>query len=348
MKESYTYTEIKSQSEILPEVLQTFHDEKSALSEMWDAGGFDQVIFTGCGSTYHISKSAAALFQSLTGVPSFFFPASELVLFPDVVFPKNRRILLVTESRSGETTETVDAVESFRQAVGGKVLAITCDSNSSLAQEADLTLAADAAQEKSVAQTRSFSSMLLLSQALAGFIGGKDIGLLDKVPGEIGRIFNQYEDLAQKLGENTAINANYYLGSGYLYGVASEAMLKMKEMSLSVSEAFQVLDFRHGPMSMVTEDSMVIGLLSENALPEEVAVMKHMKSLGGQILSISEKPYEGLASLGDLVLLETGLPGWANTLIYLPFLQLYAYYRSVAKGLNPDAPTHLDAVIILK
>lgn len=348
LKESYTYREIKSQPEILPEVLQNFHERKAELSNMWKDGEYEQVIFTGCGSTYHISKSAAALFQSLTGVPAFFYPASELVLFPDVVFPKNRRTLLVTESRSGETTETVDAVASFRKAAAGKVLAITCDSKSSLAQAADLTLAADAAQEKSVAQTRSFSSMLLISQALAGHIGGKDIGLLDRLPTEIAHSFEEYEGLAKKVGENTAINANFYLGSGLLYGIASEAMLKMKEMSLSVSEAFHVMDFRHGPMSMVTEDSVVIGLLSENALPEEVAVMKHMRELGGQILSISEKPYEGLASLGDLVLLETGLPNWVHMLVYLPFLQLYAYYRSVAKGLNPDAPANLDAVIILK
>jgi glucosamine--fructose-6-phosphate aminotransferase (isomerizing) len=190
--------------------------------------------------------------------------------------------------------------------------------------------------------------MLLLSQALAASIAGKDIGLLDKIPSEIGRIISRYENLAKELGENKHIEANFYLGSGLLYGLACEAMLKLKEMSLSVSEAFHVMDFRHGPMSMVDEKTIVIGLLSETVLDQEVAVLKHMKNLGGKILAISEKSHSDLPELGNLVLLETGLPPWANTVIYLPFLQLYAYYRSISKGLNPDAPKNLDAVIILK
>jgi glucosamine--fructose-6-phosphate aminotransferase (isomerizing) len=347
-KENYTYTEIKSQPEILPEVLKNFQPLRSDLTSFWKSNDFEQVIFTGCGSTYHISKTAAALFQSLTGMPCFFYPGSEMVLFPDIVYPKDRRTLLVAESRSGETTETVEGVSVFRQVTGGKVLAITCDSQSTLAKLADLTLAADVAQEKSVAQTRSFSSMLLLSEAFAGHIAGKDLTILERLPAEIDRLFSSYEDLAKELGEDKQIDANFYLGSGLLYGLACEAMLKLKEMSLSVSEAFHVMDFRHGPMSLVNKTSIVIGLLSETALTQEVAVMNHMHNLGGRILSISEKPHPDLQKIGDLVLLETGLPPWANALVYLPFLQLYAYYRSLSKGLNPDAPNNLEAVIILK
>ena len=108
------------------------------------------------------------------------------------------------------------------------------------------------------------------------------------------------------------------------------------------------MDFRHGPMSMVDEKSIIIGLLSEHALEQEVPVLRHMKNLGGRILALSEKPHPDLPELGDLVLLETGLPPWANTIAYLPFLQLYAFYKSIAKGLNPDSPKNLDAVIILK
>ena len=347
-KEFHTYQEIKSQPEILPEVLRGFKERKTDLQRFWDSNPFDQVVFTGCGSTYHISKTAAALFQSLTGIPSFFFPGSEVALFPDVVFPKNRRSLLVAESRSGETTETVEGVSVFKKITGGQVLAITCDSQSSLAKLADMTLSADIAQEKSVAQTRSFSSMLLLSQAFAATIAGEDITPLDNIPSEIGRLMSGYESLAKELGENQQTSANYFLGSGLLYGLACEAMLKLKEMSLCVSEAFHVMDFRHGPMSMVDQNSLVIGLLSENALEQEVPVLRHMKNLGGKILALSAKPHPDLPELGDLVLLETGLPRWANAIVYLPFLQLYAYYKSTSKGLNPDSPKNLDAVIILK
>jgi glucosamine--fructose-6-phosphate aminotransferase (isomerizing) len=124
-------------------------------------------------------------------------------------------------------------------------------------------------------------------------------------------------------------------------------MLKMKEMSLSYSEAFHVLDFRHGPMSMVNEKSIVVGLLSESALEQEVEVMKDMRKLGARVLMISEKSYPDLESIGDLILLNTGLPGWAHAQSYLPVLQLFAYYRSVSKGLDPDKPNNLEAVVRL-
>jgi glucosamine--fructose-6-phosphate aminotransferase (isomerizing) len=121
----------------------------------------------------------------------------------------------------------------------------------------------------------------------------------------------------------------------------------MKEMSLSYSEAFHTLDFRHGPMSMVNENSIVVGLLSETALKYEVEVMKDMRHLGARVLSISEKPHPGLKSIGDVILLDSGLPNWARALTYLPILQLFGYYRSMSKGLNPDKPNNLNAVVHL-
>jgi fructoselysine-6-P-deglycase FrlB-like protein len=91
-KKIYTYEEIKSQPEILPVVLDGFKERRIELLRFWKTNQIDQVIFTGCGSTYHISKTAAALFQSLTGIPSFFYPGSEIALFPEVVlYPRTVR-----------------------------------------------------------------------------------------------------------------------------------------------------------------------------------------------------------------------------------------------------------------
>lgn len=343
----HSYQEIMSQHEVLEDSLRVFQSNVEAVNKLWNSDTFEQVIFTGCGSTYHLSKSAAAIFQSLTGLPAFFYPGSELVLFPEVVYPKDRSVLLVAVSRSGDTTETLEAIPMFRKVTGSKVIAITCDSKSSIAQLADIYLAVDTAQEESIAQTRSFSTMLLLAQALAGHIAGKDTSLLSEVPPVVERLLSEYEVLAKELGNDKKIEGIFFLGSGLLYGLASEAMLKMKEMSLSYSEAFHTLDFRHGPMSMVNENSIVIGLLSESALNHEVAVMKDMRKLGAKILAISEKPHPDLKSIGDLILLDSGLPNWARALTYLPVLQLFAYYRSISKGLNPDKPNNLDAVVHL-
>jgi glucosamine--fructose-6-phosphate aminotransferase (isomerizing) len=307
------------------------------------------VLFTGCGSTHYLSLSAAALFQALTHIPSRAYPASELVLFPERIYTLESHPFLVTVSRSGKTTETLDAVRVFKQRTGGEVLAITCDDASALAQAADLNLATNAAQEKSVAQTRSFSSMAVLAEALAAHVAGIDAAAqLAPLPSRCERLLTDYAELAQTLGQDREIQRFFFLGTGYLHGIANEAMLKMKEMSLAYSEAFHTLEFRHGPMSMVDEHALIVGLLSEASQAHEVAVLEQMHARGARILAISENG-SGLPASERVheVVLRSGVPAWARTILYLPVLQLMAYHRALTNGQNPDRPAHLDAVIVL-
>jgi len=344
---SNTYREIMSQPQVWAEAIDVFRSKAQALSQLWNRNPAEQVIFSGCGSTYYLSVTAAAIFQYLTGVPAQSFPASELVLFPDRVYLKDMSTLLVAVSRSGETTETIKAVPIFRKKTGGRVIAITCDSNNTLTKQADLSLAVDAAQEESIAQTRSFASMLILAQALAKHLGGKDFDYFPSLPSIGERLLSDYEEIARKLGEDKKYEKFFFLGSGMLNGVANEAMLKMKEMSLTYSEAFHTLEFRHGPMSIVDEQTLVVGLISENATSQEVAVLRDMRELGAGILAIMESSNDEITSLGEVVQLETKLPAWARPVTYLPILQLMAYYRSLAKGLDPDHPTNLAHVVHL-
>ena len=201
----------------------------------------------GCGSTYYASQIGAALLQAQTGVPASAFTASELMLYPQSYFHPQAMTLFIAVSRSGKTRETNQAVRLFRKHGKGVVAVITCTSDSELGSEGDFVLAVDSAQEKSTAQTRSFSSMLIQLQALAGTLAEQDIRMLDTLP-EIGlRLFKNYGNLARKLGEDTSIGQFVFLGSGPLYGLACEAMLKMLEISLVPSLAFHTLEFLHGP-----------------------------------------------------------------------------------------------------
>ncbi len=336
-----------SQPKVWAEALDVFRSKTQALSQFWNRNPADQVLFSGCGSTHYLSITAAAIFQYLTGVPAQAFPASELVLFPDRVYLKDVSTLLVAVSRSGETTETIKAVPIFRRKTGGRVIVITCDSSSTLAKQADLLLAVDAAQEESIAQTRSFASMLVLAQALAGHLGDKNFDYFTSLPSIGERLLSKYEELARKLGENKKYKKFFFLGSGLLNGVANEAMLKMKEMSLTYSEAFHTLEFRHGPMSMVDEQALVVGLISEGAMSQEMAVLRDMRELGATILTIMESSDDEITPLGEVIQLETKLPAWVRPVTYLPILQLMAYYHSLAKDLDPDRPTNLAHVVHL-
>jgi glucosamine--fructose-6-phosphate aminotransferase (isomerizing) len=345
-----TLAEISTQPEAWADALQAFEALQGELKKNWSALRPQRALFIGCGSTHYLSLTAAFLFQGLTGVPARACPSSEIMLFGPQVMPDPGRTLLIATSRSGTTTETLMAVERFRQLEGQAVWAITCYPDSPLAQAADLVLPAQAAQEQSVAQTRSFTSMLLLAQLLTAALAGNAAMLerLHRLPQALNDLAGRLGHLPQRLGIDLEIERFYFLGGGPLYGVASEAMLKTKEMSLAHAEAYHPLEFRHGPMSMVNEHTLVVGLLSDAGLAEELRVLEEMQRLGARILVLAEDG-SALASWQPetVIELQSSLEEWERGLLYLPVLQRLAYHRALAKGLDPDRPHNLTAVVTL-
>lgn len=334
METYHTYKEIKSQTDAWAQALEITR----ALS-LPDAEKYDQVIFTGCGSTYYLSLSAAAMYQELTGRAARAVPGGELLLNSQVVLT-NQKSLLVAISRSGTTTETVRAVEKFKKENHGDVIVIS-NYDEVLSRLADVNIVIDKGQEKSVAQTRSFASMYVAATVMCARMAGRDdlVQAMGRLP-EIGNwVIGNYESLAKEIGENLSYDRFYFLGSGIRYGLACEANLKMKEMTLTHSEPFHSLEFRHGPMSMVNENAVVVGMLSDVNRVYEAKVLSEMKMLGGRVASLGESDAD--------VSFKSQIPEQVRGVLYLPVLQLMAFYRSVAKGLNPDRPANLTAVVKL-
>ncbi len=338
----HTLREIFSQPQVWAESLAAFDLQDPQLQSLLEAGAFDQVIVTGCGSTYYLALTAARLLRK-AGSNALACPASELLLHPESIYLPGQRSLLLSVSRSGSTTETVRALEQFQANAGGPVIAVSCDSGSPLARGADFVIAIDAAQEKSVAQTRSFSSMAVVLQQLAALLGGHNLAGSRRLPALCRDLLADYADLVQSLGQNDAISKFFFLGSDALYGIACEAMLKMKEMSLSYSEAYHTLEFRHGPMSMVGEDSLVVGLLSPEAARQEQRVLKEMAAMGATVLAIGQDPGPHQRK----ITLPSDLPAWCTPVLYLPALQMLAYQRAIFTGCDPDQPHQLSAVVSL-
>ena len=338
----HTLREILSQPDVWAKALAAFDPQDQLLQSWLASGAFDHVIVTGCGSTYYLALTAARLLRQ-AGCHAVACPASELLLHRTSVCVPGNHYLLLTISRSGATSETVRAQHHFQYYSRKPVLTVTCDSSSPLAFDANLVIAIDAAQEKSVAQTRSFSSMLVAAQQLAALIAGQDIAASRPLPAFCRHLLESYGDLAQSLGENGAIQKFFFLGSDALYGIACEAMLKMKEMSLSYSEAYHTLEFRHGPMSMVGEDSLVVGLISPEAARQEQRVLQEMAQMGATVLAIGQE----VGGHQHQVALPADLPAWCRPVAYLPVLQLLAYQRAIYKGCDPDQPHQLSAVVSL-
>jgi glucosamine--fructose-6-phosphate aminotransferase (isomerizing) len=218
---------------------------------------------------------------------------------------------------------------------------ITNYSDTPLVALGDLAIVIPEGQEQSVAQTRSFASMYVASTALATVIAGREdlLKAMSTLPAQGEVLIHTYEPIAREIGQNMDLDRFYFLGSGPRYGFACEASLKMKEMTLTHCEPFHFMEFRHGPMSLVTETSLIVGLLSDNNRMHEQAVLDEMVQLGARVLSLGES--ESDISFGS------HLPEFIRNVLYLPALQLMAYYRAVVKGLNPDQPHNLKAVVKL-
>ncbi|MBI3175407.1 MAG: SIS domain-containing protein [Chloroflexi bacterium] len=332
--EHYTYREIKTQTEAWAQAL-----DLTCAASLPKAADYEQVLFTGCGSTYYLSLAAAAMYQELTGRPARAVPGSELLLNTPTVLT-HAKTLLVAVSRSGTTTETVKAAQKFKDEQRGDVAVIT-NYDEVLSRSADFNIVIDKGQEESVAQTRSFASMFVAASAFCARMAGRD-DLLESMrglPAAGERLMSRYESLAKSLGENLDFDRFYFLGSGSRYGLACEVNLKMKEMTLTHSEPFHVLEFRHGPMSMINPKAVVLGLLSDANRVHEAKVLSEMKALGGTVTGLGEADAD--------IVFESGVAESVRGVLYLPVLQLMAYYRSVAKGLNPDRPSNLTAVVKL-
>jgi glucosamine--fructose-6-phosphate aminotransferase (isomerizing) len=337
----FTREEIYSQPDSWINGIEVLKKDIKAIQEFSQHEDYLQVIFTGCGSTYYLSCAASGLFQEMTGVYARGLPASELWLSPKSYYGLAGRTILIALSRSGETTETLKACESFSNKHGGRIMTLVCDPDSPLANLGALNLIFPSGMEKSIAQTRAFSTLYLGVVGLCAIWSGQSsrFDQLKSLPLIGRRILNDYTSIAEHLGKKLELDRIYFLGSGGRYGLACELNLKMKEMSLTHSEAFHFLEFRHGPKAMVNEHTLIVGLVSEINAAHELTVLKDIQDLGANIITIGEKNTD--------ISFNSGLEEVVRNILYLPFGQMMAFERSIAKGLDPDHPNNLDAVVNL-
>lgn len=342
-----TLEEILSQIRVWEQAVAVAEGEREALSALSRDAPNRHLFFTGCGSTYYLSLAAAARLRSLAPIRAQGVPASELWLDPSSHCRATDRLIAI--SRSGTTTETLRAVQAYCSATGEPRATVTicCHGDSPLAQLGDINLVLPMGAETSIAQTRSFAGMLVASAAVNAQLAQRDeiVQSLASLPRAGNRVMELANSLAASWGRRLEFDRTYFLGSGPRYGLACEASLKMKEMSLSHSEPFHFMEFRHGPKSMVTDTTLVVGLTSESLLDQEMRVLQEVTALGARTIVLGERVDKigGGASLS----FESALPEEARDVLYLPPLQMLAFERAIAKGLDPDRPRHLDAVVEL-
>jgi glucosamine--fructose-6-phosphate aminotransferase (isomerizing) len=335
----HTHAEILSQPEAWRQAVQDLSTWHAEGARFFDS--VDELVVIGCGSTYYLAHSAAGVFQAHSGRSARALPASEVWLNPTAL-PAGRRIGLVAVSRSGETTETLRACLTARARGVTQVMTLSCYPNRALTGLGDVNVVLPSGQEQSVAQTRAFSTLYFgwLSLVATWAEAGALRDALARAPEACATLLNACQATTTRFGQDLSLERFYFLGSGLRYGIAAEMSLKMKEMSLSHSEPFHVLEFRHGPMSMVTPETLIVTVQAEALAEHESAVVHDMARLGARTLIIgagdTDIPLPG--DLGETV----------NSLLALTAGQRLAFERAMARGLNPDRPHNLETVVTLK
>ena len=346
---AYSLAEILSQPECWRSCLASLR-ASGVLERVCDFfGDADEWLFIGCGSSYYVALCAAASMTALTGLRARAVPASEVLLYPELVLAATRKCVPVLISRSGQTSEVLKAAELLR-ARSVPTLAISCVEGQALQKLASLTITLPAADEKSTVMTRSFTSMLLTLQHLAAMVA-ENTSVSESLSKVSELATSALRTLPDRMRDFVAKYqfADYVcLGQGPFYGLACEYALKVTEMSVSYAQAFHTLEFRHGPKSIVGPETLLIFLLSQDGREAESHVLEEMKSLGGTTLVVANRADKHVRAAADM-LVELAIDASELTRLAPTLVpgQLLGLYTGLKKGLDPDSPRHLSRAVIL-
>ena len=308
-----------------------------------------QIYIVACGSAYHVGVVAQYVMEDLAKIPVRVELASEFRYRKPLLDPNG---LVIVISQSGETADSLAALRLAKDK-GLKTLGIVNVVGSSIAREADNVFYTLAGPEISVATTKAYSTQLIAAYCFAiqfAMVRGEIaddvystyLEELKTIPDKIEKILEDKERIqwfAAKVANSKDI---FFIGRGIDYAVSLEGSLKLKEISYIHSEAYAAGELKHGTISLIEDNILVIGVLTQSELYEKtISNMVECKSRGAYLMGLTTY---GKYEVEDTVEFTVYIPKidehFAASLAVVP-LQLLGYYVSVAKGLDVDKPRNL-------
>ncbi|HGX93578.1 MAG TPA: glutamine--fructose-6-phosphate transaminase (isomerizing) [Candidatus Tenderia sp.] len=313
---------------------------------------FDQVQgvhIIACGTSYHAGLVAKYWLESIAGIPCSVEVASEFRYRHPVA---RRNSLIVAISQSGETADTLAALQEAKKLGYGHSLAICNVPESSMVREADLSLMTHAGPEIGVASTKAFTTQLVSLMLLVIVLGRRHgvsaqtevdlVGQLRSLPGKIEEAL-KLDAKIEKLAEFFAnINNALFLGRGAQYPVAMEGALKLKEISYIHAEAYPAGELKHGPLALVDENMPIIAVAPNNELLEKLkSNLQEVQARGGELIVFADEGSEMEAADHVQVMQVAATEDPIAPIIYTIPLQLLSYHVAVLKGTDVDQPRNL-------
>ncbi len=312
----------------------------------------NQVQIVACGTSYNAGIVAKYWFEDIAKIPCNVEVASEYRYRRPIIL---NNTLFITLSQSGETADTLEALQSARK-INNKIktLCITNSSESSLFRISDLTFLTHAGPEIGVASTKAFTTQLVALALLICSIGKvkgnislsqeKDIvGGLKRLPGLINEALlqeNQIKKLALRFKDKVSA---LFLGRGTMHAIALEGALKLKEISYIHAEAYPAGELKHGPIALIDKNIPVIAIAPNDELLEKLKSNLHeVKSRGSQMIVFEDKnsKIEPMNAM-EIIPITSNLGRITAPIIFTIPLQLLSYHVALIKGTDVDKPRNL-------
>jgi len=309
----------------------------------------EKIIIVACGTSWHAGLLGEYIFEEYTRIPVEVEYASEF-RYRNPIIKKGDIVIAI--SQSGETADTLAAVKLAKER-GAKVLGICNVVGSSIPRETDAGVYTHAGPEIGVASTKAFTTQVTVLAMMAfeiGFLKGvissetyrELINELISIPAKIEKALTMNEqvlDLAKKYMQTR--NA-LYLGRGYLFPVALEGALKLKEISYIHAEGYPAAEMKHGPIALIDENMPVVVVATKDDTYEKIiSNIQEIKARKGNVIAIVTEGDELIRKMADFVIeVPDTLPAFAGILAVIP-LQLLSYHIAVLRGCNVDQPRNL-------
>ena len=314
-----------------------------------EINSISNIYIVACGSAYHVGVCAKYILEDLTRIPVVVDIASEF-RYRKPILDKNGLVIII--SQSGETADSLAALREAKNE-GIKTLAIVNVVGSSIAREADHVLYTLAGPEIAVATTKAFSTQLVATYLLAIEIAkvknkidlntyNELINEVKSIPDKIDIILKNLTTEIQKISSKFShIKDAFYIGRGLDYAISLEGSLKLKEVSYIHSEAYAAGELKHGTISLIEDNTLVIGIVTqENIAEKTISNLVEVKSRGAYVITVTNENIDTNKVANDVIVIPTTNKYFYPSLTVIP-LQLIGYYITVSKGLDVDKPRNL-------
>lgn len=308
-----------------------------------------EVQIIACGTSYHAGLIARYWMESMTDIPCNVEVASEYRYRRQ---PQREGVLFVTLSQSGETADTLAALEKIKNLGCLATLSICNVDESSLVRESDFSLLTIAGPEIGVASTKAFTTQLVTLQILIGLLlQAKDqnaekvtelVSNLKKLPILIEQALEHDEAIEEMAEQFIDKNNALFLGRGDQYPVAMEGALKLKEISYIHAEAYPAGELKHGPLALVDSEMPIVAVAPNTKLLEKLkSNLEEVRSRGGVLYLFADKNSKITAQDNIHMIEMDEVPETIAAIIYTIPLQLLSYHVAVFKGTDVDKPRNL-------